>query len=263
MVEHHTLLYADLRDPVALLRGERRWDRARPLLGLCRRPARRPLLAGEQVADYSALMSASQPLVAGDILDAYPLDRHRCLLDVGGGEGAFLAAAAATHARPAPDAVRSAAGGRAGAGTPRRGRARRASDGVRGRLQRRPAAAGCGCRLAGAGRPRSRRRGGAWASACALRRALPADGVLLLAEPMSGTAGAEPIGDAYFGFYLLAMGSGRPRTPERAAHHARQRRLQPRPAGRRRAGRCSPASSWPGPEMPVEQVLVFLDNLKQ
>jgi demethylspheroidene O-methyltransferase len=47
----------------------------------------------------------------------------------------------------------------------------------------------------------------------AARRALPAGGVLLLAEPMSATPGAEPVGDAYFGFYLLAMGSGRPRTP--------------------------------------------------
>ena len=42
--------------------------------------------------------------------------------------------------------------------------------------------------------------------------ALPADGTLLLAEPMAGSRGAEPVGDAYFGFYLLAMGSGRPRT---------------------------------------------------
>ena len=46
----------------------------------------------------------------------------------------------------------------------------------------------------------------------AARRALPIDGTLLLAEPMSDTPGAEPIGDAYFGFYLLAMGRGRPRT---------------------------------------------------
>jgi demethylspheroidene O-methyltransferase len=30
---------------------------------------------------------------------------------------------------------------------------------------------------------------------------------------MSDTPGARPIGEAYFGFYLLAMGSGRPRTP--------------------------------------------------
>jgi demethylspheroidene O-methyltransferase len=48
----------------------------------------------------------------------------------------------------------------------------------------------------------------------AARQALPPGGTLLLAEPMSGTPGAEPIGDAYFGFYLWAMGSGRPRTAE-------------------------------------------------
>ena len=29
-----------------------------------------------------------------------------------------------------------------------------------------------------------------------------------MAEPMAETPGAEPIGDAYFGFYLLAMGRG-------------------------------------------------------
>jgi demethylspheroidene O-methyltransferase len=53
-----------------------------------------------------------------------------------------------------------------------------------------------------------------------LRRAhdaLPKDGVLLIAEPMSGTRGAEAMGDAYFGFYLAAMGSGRPRTPREIA----------------------------------------------
>lgn len=42
-------------------------------------------------------------------------------------------------------------------------------------------------------------------------QALPAGGTLLLAEPMAATEGAERMGDAYFGFYLLAMGSGRPR----------------------------------------------------
>ena len=51
----------------------------------------------------------------------------------------------------------------------------------------------------------------------AVRAALPPDGTLLLAEPMSGTPGAEPIGDAYFGFYLLAMGRGRARTPAELA----------------------------------------------
>jgi demethylspheroidene O-methyltransferase len=54
------------------------------------------------------------------------------------------------------------------------------------------------------------------AQAAALVRAahdaLPPGGTILIAEPLAGTAGSEPIGDAYFGFYLLAMGSGRART---------------------------------------------------
>jgi demethylspheroidene O-methyltransferase len=47
-----------------------------------------------------------------------------------------------------------------------------------------------------------------------VRAVLPKGGRLLIAEPMSATAGAEPAGDAYFGFYLLAMGRGRPRRPD-------------------------------------------------
>ena len=45
-----------------------------------------------------------------------------------------------------------------------------------------------------------------------LHAALKPGGHLLIAEPMAGTPGAEPIGDTYFSFYLWAMGSGRPRT---------------------------------------------------
>ena len=94
MIEHHRHLYADLRDPVALLRGT---NAATELGGYWPyatngRPSE---LAPEQVAAYSSLMALSQPMIAEEILDAYRLGRHRCLLDVGGGEGAFLAAAAA------------------------------------------------------------------------------------------------------------------------------------------------------------------------
>jgi len=39
----------------------------------------------------------------------------------------------------------------------------------------------------------------------------------LLAEPMSASRGAEPIADAYFGLYTLAMTTGRPRSAERHA----------------------------------------------
>ena len=41
---------------------------------------------------------------------------------------------------------------------------------------------------------------------------LPSKGTLLLAEPMADPKGARH--DAYFHFYLLAMGEGRLRTPE-------------------------------------------------
>jgi len=43
-------------------------------------------------------------------------------------------------------------------------------------------------------------------------RALSPGGKLLIAEPMAETPDHPPMGHAYFGFYLLAMGRGRPRT---------------------------------------------------
>ena len=46
----------------------------------------------------------------------------------------------------------------------------------------------------------------------AIHAALPLGGTLLLAEPMAQAAGEAPLGDAYFHFYLLAMGSGRLRS---------------------------------------------------
>lgn len=46
----------------------------------------------------------------------------------------------------------------------------------------------------------------------AARAALPAGGTVLVAEPMAQTPGAHAMGDAYFGFYLLAMGRGEARS---------------------------------------------------
>ena len=42
--------------------------------------------------------------------------------------------------------------------------------------------------------------------------ALPTGGRLLIIEPMADSPDARPMGHAYFGLYLWAMGSGRPRT---------------------------------------------------
>jgi hypothetical protein len=65
MVEHHAMLYADLRDPVALLRGEQRATELGSYWAYAG-PERPDGLASEQVAAYSALMAASQPLVAAE-----------------------------------------------------------------------------------------------------------------------------------------------------------------------------------------------------
>ena len=210
MVEHHSLLYADLQDPVALLRGEHKdtnLSRYWPYAG-SELPAR---LKVESVAGYTALMSASQPLVAEEVLDAYPMERHRCLLDVGGGDGTFIAAAA----ERAPDlrlllfdlpAVADRARLRfATAGLAQRAEAI-GGDFLSDRLPR-------GADIASLVRViHDHDDGRALTILRAVRRALPPDGTLLLAEPMAGTPGAEPMGEAYFGFYLLAMGRGQPRS---------------------------------------------------
>ena len=41
-----------------------------------------------------------------------------------------------------------------------------------------------------------------------IRTALPRGGTLIVAEPMTGVTGARRVGEAYFSFYLRAMGRG-------------------------------------------------------
>jgi len=211
MIEHHAMLYADLRDPVALLREGPRdselgryWAYARFSGDAELQPA--------QVAGYSALMSASQPLVAEEILDAYPLRQHRCLLDVGGGEAKFLSAVAAhaPHLRLMLFDLPAVA---------ERARHRLAALGLAARSEVHGGSFHADVLPAGADIISLVRVIHDHDDAVALallrnvRRALPQGGVVLIAEPMSATRGAEPIGDAYFGFYLWAMGSGQARTP--------------------------------------------------
>lgn len=211
MVAHHALLYDDLRDPVGLLRGEcERTELGRywPYAG-SDQPAEAKT---SDVADFSALMAASQALVAADILSAYRFGRHRCLLDLGGGDGTFVvqAAAAAPALRLMVFDLPAVAA---------RAETRFAEAGLRGRAQA----------IGGDFRRDPLPHGAdivslirvihdhddatALAILRAARQALPPGGTLLLAEPMADTNGAAPVG-AYFNFYLLAMGSGRPRRAE-------------------------------------------------
>lgn len=226
MVRHHDILYRELADPVALLRrggGTEMgafWPYARG--------------AGDvseaEVADYSRLMSASQHFIADEVMAAYPFGRHRHVLDVGGGEGTFALALAARHPALRVTVLDLPA----------------VAERARGRF----ASSGHGDRLAAVDGDfiRSALPPGADAvtllrvvhdhddevALALLRRvaeALPPEGRLVLAEPMAGAPAAPGIA-SYFAFYLLAMGSGRPRTAGELAtllHRAGFRTVRRRP----------------------------------
>jgi demethylspheroidene O-methyltransferase len=154
-------------------------------------------------------MAASQPMVAQEALDAYDMSRHRRLMDVGGGEGVFLCAAA----ERAPNLELALVDLPA----------------VAARAEARFAAAGLASRAEVHGRDFLRDELPKGADAVTLvrivhdqddaralallqniRRAIEPGATLLVIEAMSGVKGAETL-DAYYGFYTLAMGRGEPR----------------------------------------------------
>ncbi|REC57825.1 methyltransferase domain-containing protein [Rhodosalinus sediminis] len=208
MIRHHGAFYRDMGDPVALLRGEAETE----LAGVW------PYVFGARegidpatARAYSDLMTQSQALVAEDTLRLVSLKGVARLLDVGGGTGAFLRAAAAK--RPdlglmlmdLPEVVEAA--------------------------REQMAAAGLGDRATlhpGSFRDAPLPEG---ADAISLIRvlydhedatvrgllakcfaALPPGGRLIVSEPMSGGARPDRATDVYFAFYCMAMRTGRTRS---------------------------------------------------
>ncbi|MBL0923050.1 MAG: methyltransferase [Sphingomonadaceae bacterium] len=199
MIRHHRLLYQDLADPLALLGSGRREETM--LSAFWSYASRQKASGGHQT--YSALMAATQPMVAQQIIDSYDFSRHRKMLDIGGGTGAFVSAVSSVAPRLAfgifdlPEVLK---GADASMATLHPGSFRdmdiptgydlitltrivhdHDDDVVQALLVK-------------------------------IRKALPPNGRLLIIEPMAGAVSAERMGDGYFGLYLWAMGSGRPRT---------------------------------------------------
>jgi len=210
MIRHHRLLYHDLIDPMAVLRGETPGQLA-DFWGYGRRDG-----ASGRPDAYSALMAATLPMVAEEVFAAINLKAYRQLLDVGGGEGAFLKEAA----RAAPrlslalfDLPPVAA--RARERLSDAGLAERADiHGGSFLTDRLPAGADL-ISLVRIIHDHSDEDAMRLLHAC--RESIAPGGTLLLAEPMADARGAAPMGDAYFGFYLAAMGGGRPRNAARLA----------------------------------------------
>lgn len=213
MVEHHTAFYADMRDPLALLSGsmaDRSLGKYWPYVSE-KDEDQASLQNQEDVAEYSALMSASLPLVADEIVDAYDFSRHQCMLDVGGGQGTFLK------------------------------RVHEVSPQLKKMLFDLPGVAQLAAQQLGSNATTQgiQTHGGNFFTDAlpigadlitlvrvifdhddervltllsAIYTALPSGGTVLIAEPMADAPDAQAMGHAYFGFYLLAMGRGRPRT---------------------------------------------------
>ena len=212
MIRHHALLYRDLSDPVGLFTGatsdtelRRLWSYA----GSGRETSVRPVDA----AAYSRLMAASQSMLADEILDAYDFGRHRKLIDVGGGEGAFIAAVARRHPAVTLSLFDL---------PPVAERARQLF--ARQPLDQCPHCHG------GSFLDDPLPRGNDCVTLVRVlfdhedavvlkllrnvRAAMAAGDTLVIAEPMAGDSSrGQRLSTAYFGVYVLAMGSGRCRTP--------------------------------------------------
>ncbi|MEM8773948.1 MAG: methyltransferase [Pseudomonadota bacterium] len=217
MISHNKAFYADMADPVAVMRGDeethlqRFWPYVFGVGGEI----------GADVAEkYSNLMAESQVLVARDTLQMLPIKGEATVLDVGGGSGVFLSEVLRRNARAKgvlfdlPEVMPSA-------------EKRVRELGLENRIE-----------LHGGNFQRDGLPTGA-DTICLIRvlydhsdetvaalletvyDALPRGGRLIVSEPMAGGAQPERSGDIYFAFYTMAMGTGRARSAPRIAEMCR------------------------------------------
>lgn len=216
MIEHNHLLYADMQDPVGFLNNAWQGDMAAywPYAHDAQAASR---AAQDKFSRYSDLMAASQGFVVEEILSSYFFDEHQCVLDVGAGKGRFACdmAAHAPHLKiklfDLPPVLELAKNN-----VQQRGMSERMNfypgSFLHDELPQ-------GADLVTLVRVAHDHPDDVVKQLLhKIHAALPLGGVLLLAEPMAQTMSASQSGpaqaDAYFHFYLLAMGAGRLRTPE-------------------------------------------------
>ena len=219
MIEHNHLLYQDMQDPLQFLNNAWSGGMAEywPYAHEQPAPAARPEAEVDKFTRYSELMAASQGFVVQEILSSYFFDEHRCVLDVGAGRGRFVSelAAHSPHLQfkmfDLPPVLALAREGLQ-------------AKGLTPRVTLHPGSLLDDPLPQGADLITLVRVAHDHPDAVVKLifqkafEALPLGGALLVAEPMAqpedeaGQASASV--DAYFHFYLLAMGAGRLRTPQ-------------------------------------------------
>lgn len=208
MIRHHSLLYQDLCDPVALLRGkvETRMEAFWPYVSQGAAPD------AETAAAYSDVMSASQALVAEETLRVLNLRHVKSVMDVGGGDGSFLVRLAKRwpdirlQLFDLPEVAARAA--------QRFKRDGISADTIGGSFD--DGDLSSGAELITLVRVLYDHDDGRVAQILKLAfDALPPGGRVVISEPMAGGRRPERAGDAYFGLYTMAMTTGKPRTARR------------------------------------------------
>ncbi|MEM9307874.1 MAG: methyltransferase [Pseudomonadota bacterium] len=208
MIRHHRAFYADLADPVALLKGPAKTELSEfwPYVFGARGD-----IDPAAARTYSDLMAESQGLVAEDTLRAISLKSSRHLMDVGGGTGAFLQAVGAAYPKlllSLFDLPQVAPEARA------RFEAAELMDRVTlcsGSFRDDPLPYGAD--TVSLVRVLYDHSDATVASLLrAVFEALPDGGRLIISEPMGGGQNPDRAGDVYFAFYTMAMQTGRARS---------------------------------------------------
>lgn len=199
LIDHHTVLYQDLADPIALLRGQSDPELARfwpYVFGAGQE------LDADQVARYSGLMAKSQYMVARDTLAVLDVAKGATWLDVGGGSGAFLSEVVRKH-----PTVKASIFDLAGAKSPKSPFGFHAGSFFEDDLP-------TGFDVISLIRVLYDHQDQTVDDLLAkVYSALPSGGRIIISEPMLGHPKPNRFGDTYFAFYTLAMKTGKTRSP--------------------------------------------------
>ena len=213
MIRHHRDVYQDLSDPVALLKGTAAPTRLSKLWPYAAAPGGTPPEDAD-VAAYTDLMAASQDFVAEEVLGSYDVSWARRILDLGGGDGRFLRKVAEHHPEAELHLMDLPAVAEIAAKRIRDTRFGRRIHVHSGDFFNDPYPEGRFDLITLVRILHDHDDAEAVKLLTRARESLEPGGVVMVAEPMAGVGDSAPVADVYFGFYLLAMGRGRPRPPD-------------------------------------------------